>query len=177
LKRVLARAAKLGFTPMCGLEFEWFNFIETPQSWAEKKGVDPTPLTPGMFGYSLLRPNGEPRFLQRADGGARAFGIPIEGLHTETGPGVYEAALVYSEALEAADRGLLFKGGGEGDRARFGIMPSFMAKWNQQLPGCSGHVHQSLSGRPAKNVFHDAKRAPRDEQACSRAISPGRSTR
>ena len=32
LKRVLKRAAKLGVLPMCGMEFEWFNFAETPQS-------------------------------------------------------------------------------------------------------------------------------------------------
>src|SRR5512141_2430755 len=25
LKRVLKRAAKLGYAPMCGMEFEWFN--------------------------------------------------------------------------------------------------------------------------------------------------------
>ena len=24
-------------------------------------------------------------------------------------------------------------------------MPSFMAKWSAQYPGCSGHCHQSLS--------------------------------
>ena len=54
LKRVLKRAEKLGVQPMTGMEFEWFNFVETPQSWAEKRGVAPTPLTPGMFGYSLL---------------------------------------------------------------------------------------------------------------------------
>ncbi len=29
---------------------EWFNFLETPQSWVAKKGVGPEPLTPGMFG-------------------------------------------------------------------------------------------------------------------------------
>ena len=40
--------------------------------------------------------------------------------------------------------------------ASYGIIPSFMAKWNKDLPGCSGHVHQSLSdGR--KNLFYDAK--------------------
>ena len=73
LKSVLKRAEKLGVQPMCGMEFEWFNFAETPQSWAAKKGVDPTPLTPGMFGYSLLRANREPRILQRADGRDAAF--------------------------------------------------------------------------------------------------------
>ncbi len=157
LKRVLARAAKLGFTPMCGLEFEWFNFRESPQTWADKKGVGPTPLTPGMFGYSLLRANGNREFFAALINDLAAFDIPIEGLHTETGPGVYEAAIVFSEALEAADRGLLFKTAAKEIGARFGIMPSFMAKWNPQLPGCSGHVHQSLSdGR--RNVFHDAKR-------------------
>ncbi len=157
LKRVLARAAKLGMVPMCGLEFEWFNFRETPQSWADKKGVGPTPLTPGMFGYSLLRANGNREFFAALMNDLAAFGIPIEGLHTETGPGVYEAAIVFSDALEAADRGLLFKTAAKEIGARFGIMPSFMAKWNPQLPGCSGHIHQSLSdGR--RNVFHDPKR-------------------
>jgi glutamine synthetase len=154
LKRVLARAAKLGLQPMCGLEFEWFNFRETPASWAEKRGVNPTPLTPGMFGYSLLRANENREFFNALFDELRAFRVPIEGLHTETGPGVYEAALLFSEALEAADRGVLFKSGAKEIARRFGIMPSFMAKWNAQYPGCSGHVHQSLSdGR--NNVFYD----------------------
>ena len=57
LKRVLKRAEKMGFTAMVGSEFEFFNFAETPHTWADKKGVGPTPITPGMFGYSLLRAN------------------------------------------------------------------------------------------------------------------------
>ena len=158
LKRVLKRAAKLGLQPLCGLEFEWFNFRETPISWAEKKGVNPTPLTPGMFGYSLLRANENREFFNALLDELGAFGVPIEGLHTETGPGVYEAALLFSEALEAADRGVLFKTGAKEIARRFGIMPSFMAKWNAQYPGCSGHVHQSLSDGK-RNVFfdHDGK--------------------
>jgi glutamine synthetase len=156
LKRVLARAAKLGFAPMCGVEFEWFNFAETPQSWAEKRGVGPEPLTPGMFGYSLLRMNHSREFFNALMDEMLAFGVPIEGLHTETGPGVYEAAIQFSGALEAADRAILFKTGAKEIGARFGIMPSFMAKWSPQYPGCSGHVHQSLSdGR--RNLFHDPR--------------------
>jgi glutamine synthetase len=154
LKRVLKRAEKIGLQPMCGLEFEWFNFRETPQSWAEKKGVGPTPLTPGMFGYSLLRANENREYFNALLDEMLAFRVPIEGLHTETGPGVYEAAIQFSEALEAADRALLFKGGAKEIGARFGIMPSFMAKWNAQYPGCSGHVHQSLSDGK-RNLFFD----------------------
>jgi glutamine synthetase len=111
LKRVLRRADKLGVVPMCGMEYEWFNFTETPQSWADKKGVAPTPITPGMFGYSLLRANANRDFFAALMGEMGEFGVPIEGLHTETGPGVYEAAILFSEALEAADRAILFKTG------------------------------------------------------------------
>ncbi|MEI7514340.1 MAG: glutamine synthetase family protein [Betaproteobacteria bacterium] len=163
LKRVLRRAEKMGFRVMTGMEFEWFNFLETPQTWAAKKGVGPEPLTPGMFGYSLLRMNQNQGFFNAIMDDMRAFGVPIEGLHTETGPGVYEAAIAFSEALEQADRAILFKTGAKEIGARFGIMPSFMAKPNQALPGCSGHIHQSLSDGTS-NAFFDAK-APRKMSA------------
>jgi glutamine synthetase len=156
LKRVLKRAEKMGFNVMVGAEYEFFNFAETPQSWAEKKGVGPTTITPGMFGYSLLRANLNREYFNALMDECGAFGIPIEGLHTETGPGVYEVAIQFSEALEAADRALLFKTAAKEIGHRFGIMPSFMAKWNAQYPGCSGHLHQSLSDGK-KNLFHDPK--------------------
>ena len=156
LKRVLKRAEKLGLAPMCGIEYEWFNFAETPQSWADKKGVGPTTITPGMFGYSLLRMGDQRGFFNALMDEMLAFGVPIEGLHTETGPGVYEVAITFSEALEAADRAILFKTGAKEIGKRFGVMPSFMAKWNPQLPGCSGHIHQSMSDGKT-NLFYDAK--------------------
>ena len=162
LKKVLKRAEKLGVQPMCGIEFEWFNFLETPQTWAAKKGVGPEPITPGMFGYSLLRMNHSQEYFNALMDEMLAFRVPIEGLHTETGPGVFEVAIMFSEALEAADRAILFKTGAKEIGASFGIMPSFMAKWSAQYPGCSGHIHQSLSdgsdGRDGKNnLFYDAK--------------------
>ena len=156
LKRVLARAESMGLMPMCGMEFEWFNFSETPQSWAAKKGVDPEPISPGMFGYSLLRANAAQPYFAALFNEMGAFGVPIEGLHTETGPGVYEVAILFSEALEAADRAVLFKAGAKEIGSRFDIMPSFMAKWSAQYPGCSGHIHQSLSDGKV-NRFYDPK--------------------
>ena len=156
LKKVIKRAAKMGVNPMCGMEFEWFNFLENAHSWESKKGVGPTPLTPGMFGYSLLRMNQNREFFNAIQDEMLQFGVPIEGLHTETGPGVYEAAIAFSDALTQADRAILFKTGTKEIGARFGIMPSFMAKWNAAYPGCSGHIHQSMSDGK-KNLFADAK--------------------
>jgi glutamine synthetase len=155
-KRVLARANKSGFKVLAGLEYEWFNFRETPQSLAAKGYVRPEPITPGMFGYSLIRASQNQPFFKALMEEMLAFGVPIEGLHTETGPGVYEAAILYCEGIEAADRAILFKTGTKEIGQRFGIMPSFMAKWSTQYPGCSGHVHQSLSNGKA-NLFYDAR--------------------
>lgn len=159
-KRVLARAAKAGFQVLAGFEYEWFNFSETPQSLAAKDYVNPEPITPGMFGYSLLRAGQNQPFFKALMEELPEFRVPVEGLHTETGPGVYEAAIAYCEGIEAADRGVLFKTAVKDIGQRFGIMPSFMAKWSTEYPGCSGHVHQSLSDGK-KNLFYDARRPHR----------------
>ena len=144
LKRTIAKARGMGYEPQYGMEFEWFNFQETPGSLAEKDHVAPSPITPGMFGYSIVRSSQTQSYFMALMDELLAFGVPIEGLHTETGPGVYEAAILYSDALEAADRAVLFKTGVKEIAGRFGIMPTFMARWNTQLPGSSGHIHQSL---------------------------------
>jgi len=155
-KRILARADKMGFQVLAGLEYEWFNFRETPQSFAAKGYVRPEPITPGMFGYSLIRASQNQPFFRALMEELPRFGVPLEGLHTETGPGVYEAAVLYAPGIEAGDRGILFKQAAKEIGQRFGIMPSFMAKWNTQYPGCSGHIHQSLSDGK-RNLFHDAR--------------------
>jgi glutamine synthetase len=150
----VGRAAARGLTPRSGVEYEWFNFKETPQSLAEKGHSLPQPLTPGMFGYSLLRlGHNRPYFTALFDELA-AFGVPLEALHTETGPGVFEAAIVYGDALEAADRGVLFKTAVKEIAQRFGVMPTFMARWNAQLPGCGCHLHQSVWSE-GRNLFDD----------------------
>jgi glutamine synthetase len=156
LKKVVARANAMGLAPACGMEFEWFNFKESPQSFKDKGYMRPEPITPGMFGYSLLRAGQNRPFMNALMDELLAFGVPIEGLHTETGPGVLEAALLYGEAVEAGDRAVLFKASAKEIGARFGIMPSFMAKWNEKLPGCSGHIHQSLRNEKGDNAFYDA---------------------
>lgn len=157
LKKVVQRAEDMGFLPKIAFEFEWFNFHETPHTLKEKRYTGPEPISPGMFGYSLLRMGQNQPFFTALMDELLAFRVPVEGLHTETGPGVVEAAILYSEAVEAADRAVLFKTSAKEIGQRFGIMPSFMAKWNEKLPGCSGHCHQSL-WQDDKNAFHDPKR-------------------
>lgn len=158
LHKVKVEAESAGFIPYFSQEFEWFNFAETPNSFHEKEYRNPTPLTPGMFGYSVLRSSLKNDFFTDLFELLRKFNIPLEGLHTETGPGTYEAAIQYSTIEEAADRANLFKTATKEIAYKHGITASFMAKWNEHLPGCSGHVHQSLWDKNAKkNLFYDAK--------------------
>ncbi len=152
LKKIVARAVKEGFVPAFSQEFEWFNFKETPGEISAKRFRDLNPLTSGMFGYSELKSSQNSRYFHDLFDLLLQAGIPLEGLHTETGPGVYEAAIVHSSILEAADRAILFKTAVKEIAYRHGLMASFMAKWNADLPGCGGHIHQSLWDE-SKNLF------------------------
>lgn len=158
LKKVAVRAADAGFKVCCSQEFEWFNFKETPQSATEKSFKDLTPLTPGMFGYSILRSTLNNPYFADLFELLKKFRVPLEGLHTETGPGVFEAAIQHDEMLESADRAVLFKTAVKEIAYKHGIMATFMAKISENLPGCGGHVHQSLWDVERKrNLFFDSK--------------------
>jgi len=154
LRRVLARADDMGFSARCGFEFEFFVFDETPQSIRAKGYRDLKPFTLGAFGYSMLRTSAQAELHHELLDLCEEMRMPLEGLHTETGPGVLEAALGVAEALEAADRAALFKTFAKIAAQRRGLMATFMAKWSPNLPGQSGHIHISLADHAGKAVFH-----------------------
>jgi len=157
LKRIAKECESMGFHPEFAQEFEWFNFRETPQSLQEKSFTNLETLTPGMFGYSILRTSENSGFYYDLFDLLMQFNVPLEGLHTETGPGVYEAAILHDHVLEAADRAVLLKTAVKEIAYEHGIMATFMAKWNEHLPGCGGHVHQSLWNKDkTENLFYDA---------------------
>ena len=158
LKKIKQQAINAGWLPYFSQEFEWFNFMDNREELYKNNFRNPQPMTPGMFGYSVLRASQEGIFFNELFDLLKKFNVPLEGIHTETGPGVYEAAILYAEILEAADRATLFKTGAKEIAHRHGLIASFMAKWNETLPGCSGHVHQSLwSANGKENLFFDKK--------------------
>lgn len=156
LKRIQQECIDLGYVPHFTQEFEWFNFKEDPTQLHEKGFQNLQALTPGMFGYSILRPSMNTAYFNDLFDLLEKFRVPLEGLHTETGPGVYEACTHPNTILEAADQATLFKTAVKEIAYRHGIVACFMAKWNMNLPGCSGHIHQSLwSPDKTRNLFVD----------------------
>ncbi|EKM82464.1 hypothetical protein AGABI1DRAFT_111081 [Agaricus bisporus var. burnettii JB137-S8] len=163
---------ELGCIPYAGVEYEYFNFKETPLSASEKGFVKLNPLTPGMHGYSLLRTQLNNEYFHDLIDKAKEFGVEVEGHHTETGPGVYETALAYTTALRMADNAILFKYLAKSIGMKHGVMPSFMAKPWGDLPGCSGHIHVSLR-RNGVNIFAVSK----EELKSGRADAANNDTR
>jgi glutamine synthetase len=156
LRRVLAKAAAMDLMPTFSCEYEFFIYEESPHSMNEKGFKNPRPLSPGMFGYSWLRTSQRAPLVHALFDQTAQFGVPLEGFHTETGPGVFEAAIRYSDALTAADRASLFKTAAKEICHQYGLMSSFMAKPANGLPGCGGHTHQSLWSKDGTtNLFYN----------------------
>lgn len=157
LRRVINKAADMGFDAFAALEYEFFLFEETPDSIREKHFSNLKPFTPGWFGYSMIRNSTHAELYHEIMALSEQMDFPLEGIHTETGPGVLEAAITVDAAMNAADKGALFKTFMKVLVQRHGLMATFMAKWSNKYPGQSGHIHVSLRRKDdAGSAFYDA---------------------
>ncbi|TDK67368.1 glutamine synthetase family protein [Sapientia aquatica] len=154
LKKVLRKADSLGLSAQVGMEFEWFVLKETELSVREKNYRNLETATQGLTNYSPFRIDGQHDFVRDLFNYLPAIDVPLEALHTEAGPGNFEAAIRYGDALQAADRAVIFKQAVREIGRRHGLLNTFMAKFSMDYAGCGGHMHQSL-WKDGKNVFHD----------------------
>lgn len=159
LRKVIDKAADMGLEAYAALEYEFFLFEETPDSIREKNFTYLKPMTPGWFGYSMIRNSMHAELYEEIMEMSECMDFPIEGLHTETGPGVIEAAIAVDTALNAADKGALFKTFMKVLAQRNRLMATFMAKWSNDYPGQSGHIHISLRHKEGSgSAFYDASK-------------------
>ncbi|KAL2255483.1 hypothetical protein VTK26DRAFT_3264 [Humicola hyalothermophila] len=166
----LGKWETIGVGAMAGAEYEFYQF-KTPHSptaavqstAAFLKDNTPQslpPLTEGMFGYSLTRTVINKDYYYDIFNTCQAFQCDLEGWHTESGPGVYEAALEFNEIRQMADRASLFKYAVKSVATKYGITPCFMAKPRQGLPGNSGHMHISLVDKDGNNLLYRGEPDP-----------------
>lgn len=160
LQRVLQKAKALGFSAKAAFEYEFFLFNETPDTVRQKGYQNLQPATPGFFGYSMLRNSVHADWYQDFLRLAQTMDFPLEGLHTETGPGVLEAAITVDDAANAADKAALFKTFTKVWAQRNDMMATFMARWSSDYPGQSGHIHLSLfDADSGSSAFYDQTNA------------------
>ncbi|KAI9831754.1 MAG: hypothetical protein M1826_003085 [Phylliscum demangeonii] len=162
LKAAVGKLQEQGLVAMAGVEYEIYHFapsndddesIPIAEFLKDYKHDEIPPLTEGMFGYSLTRPVENQEYYHEVFDTALKLGCDIESWHTETGPGVFEAALAFRPASEMADRAALFKFMVKALGANEGVTPCFMAKPRAGLPGSSGHVHVSIVDQSGANLF------------------------
>ncbi|GME26373.1 hypothetical protein ASPZODRAFT_148100 [Neofusicoccum parvum] len=164
LKSVLSQLAEGGAHARAGVELEFLNYISPNPQGTVRSGhiasfLQENPpsklltLTDGMFGYSVTRTTMNKTYFHSIFDQSKLFDCELEGWHTESGPGVFEAALQASPADEMADKVSLFKYCVKSLAAEQGITPCFMAKPSEHLPGNSGHIHLSFSDGEGNNLF------------------------
>ncbi|KAJ2903273.1 putative glutamine synthetase [Zalerion maritima] len=169
LKTAVSKLEAEGYGAMAGAEYEFYQF-KTPAgphqataAYLQNNPPQALPsLTEGMFGYSLTRPVHNQDYYYEIFDSCRDFRCGIEGWHTESGPGVFEAALEYGEIAQMADKASLFKYVVKSVATKHGITPCFMAKPRYGLPGNSGHMHVSIVDKAGKNML---ARESKDESA------------
>ena len=157
LNNILEKYKKDGMQSKAAFEYEFFLFDETSHSLREKKYQNLKNFTPGMFGYSILRSSTHSDLYNQLLNLCLDMDMHLEGLHTETGPGVIEAAIMVDESLNAADKATLFKTFSKVLFQKNNLIANFMAKWSQKYPGQSGHIHVSLQDAKGNPLFGTSK--------------------
>jgi len=157
LRKVIERARAMGYESLAAAELEFRFFRESQASLREKDfGPNLTPLNPGNNCYSISQSSADDHLLGRIARMMRDSNVDIEGYNREHGPGMYEMNIRYADALKAGDRTMLFKTGVKEICYQMGLAATFMAKWNDQEDGSSGHSHMSLWDRGReRNLFWD----------------------
>jgi glutamine synthetase len=139
------------------VELEVRLFREDQRSLRAKAYTDLEPLNPGLNCYSIHHASLDEELIGSIRRLMNEFGVAVEGYNREHGEGMYEMNLRYADALEAADRAMLFKSGAKEVAGQAGVTPTFMAKYDDRTDGCSGHLHQSLwSPDGERNLFWEA---------------------
>ena len=153
LRKVVNQIHQLGFSVKAGFEYEFFVFNETSKSVRDKNYQQLLPYSEGNFGYSVLRAASNASDFRGLLEFCEEFEITLEGLHCETGPGVWEAALEPTDVCEAADRATLLKTFSKAYFQQRDKIATYMAKWSMDYPGQSGHFHFSLIDEKGNNAL------------------------
>jgi glutamine synthetase len=144
LRHQIQRAAARGYKVRSATELEFFLFRESYEGAQEKSWKELSPHSATIEDYQLLQTSRQEYILKRIRQEMCAANIPVEFSKGEAGRGQHEVNVTYAEALETADRHLVFKNGIKEIAAQEGRAATFMAKWAMDEVGSSCHVHNSL---------------------------------
>lgn len=145
LRRMVKRAADMGYTFYVGPELEYFYFMDNQSADILDRG-----------GYFDISPSDLGGDIRRATVKTlQKMGIDVEYSHHEVAPSQHEIDLRYGEALKMADTVMSYRIAVKEVARKYGRYATFMPKPILGQNGSGMHVHQSLF-RGTKNAMYDA---------------------
>ena len=152
LRRQVDAARELGFTTLAASELEYYLFQDSYRKAAhdDYRGLQPA----GWYleDYHILQGTRTESFTASVRRHLAESGVPVESSKGEWGLGQHEINVRYAEALQMADRHVVFKQCLKEVADQAGLSVTFMAKFAHDRAGSSCHIHLSL-WRGDENAF------------------------
>jgi glutamine synthetase len=143
LKRQLAAAAELGYTFNVGIEPEVYVLRKVDSGW--EPWVQEDAYNAPTRGYDVETTMLADAFLEPMVDHMAALGWEVYSFDHEGGDGQYEFEFTYTDALEMADRMLVFRLMAKHVARTLGCVATFMPKPFDHNFGSGAHVNMSLA--------------------------------
>ena len=162
LQRQVAALADRGYAAGVGTELEFHLYRESYDELRQAGYHTRTPSTLIHSDYTVQQVNTWEPFFRRLRKVLDESGMNVEMSQGEWGLGQWEINLTYGDALDMADRHVLFKLAVKDVATQAGLSATFLPKPQADGVGSSGHIHLSLrdlaaSGAPAQVMWSDAE--------------------
>jgi glutamine synthetase len=152
LRRQIEAARRHGFTAFAATELEHYLFRTSYRDAALQDFRNLEPAGWYLEDYHILQGTRTEGFHAAARRHLKLSGVPVETSKGEWGRGQHELNIRYAEALDMADRNVVFKQCLKELAEAAGMSVTFMAKFAADGAGSSCHLHFSL-WKDGRNAF------------------------
>jgi len=144
LRQQLEQVQALGFQCFAATELEYFVFENTYRQAFDQHYQDLKPAGWYLEDYHIQQGTRTEAFTSAARRHLKHSGVPVENSKGEWGLGQHELNIRYAEALDMADRHVVYKQCLKELADTMGLSVTFMAKFAGDQAGSSCHIHLSL---------------------------------
>jgi glutamine synthetase len=152
LRRQLDAGRATGFASFAASELEYYLFQNSYREAAADGFRNLEPAGWYLEDYQILQGTRTEPYTAAVRHHLKHSGVPVENSKGEWGLGQHELNVRYAEALEMADRHVVYKQCLKEVADAMGLSVTFMAKFDAARAGSSCHIHFSL-WKDGKNAF------------------------
>jgi len=152
LKKVLdAVESKYGITFVIGHEIEFYLLEERLLEEPGRKRL-PAPIDTSLYCQTSAL-DGAATLIDDICDAVEACSIPVEQVHSESGPGQFELAAAPGIGIQAADSIIYMREAISSVSQRHGATATFLPKPFQESAGSGGHIHVSMQDSNNQNIM------------------------